>query len=595
MVGRALLWPGRPFQCLGDRLTVRRHRPFNALWWAAPGLVFLGIFFVLPVANLLLLSLLDTSGQHMSGAAYVRLLHQSVYMRVVGNSLLLGLQVSVLCLLVGYPVAYWLARMPRRQREHRLVLVLLPFWTSALIKTFAWIVLLSRTGVLAHLLLESGLARPPIELLYGRGAVIMAMTHALLPLAILTMLPVMTQVEPELERAALTMGASRAQAFWRVFFHLSLPGPTAAGLLVFISAIGFFIAPTLLGSPRDTTLAPLIIAQIDSMLSWNFAAALAVLLVVCTLVVCILYAGVFGLAAVPGTTRPERPRGLLGRMGLGTLAALAAGTDALSGLTRCVPWNWLLPTVCWTVLGFLSIPTLAIIPMGFTSGQFLQFPPPGYGLRWFSEYLNSPVWVAATIRSFGIAITVAVLTNLVAGLAAYAVTARRNRWDRVIFGLFLAPMIVPSIVTALGLFYLLAHLSLVATDLGLIIGHTVLAMPLVFVTLLALLRNHDWRLDQAARTMGANWPRTLWHITLPLLKGGLLAAFLLAFIASFEELTVAIFVGGGLITTLPKQIWDDMLQQVNPTAAAASVCVLSAVTVLFFLSRTLRRDDAPSA
>ena len=569
-----------------------RHRPFNALWWAAPGLVFLGIFFVLPVANLLLLSLLDSTGQHLSGAAYVRLVQQSVYLRVVGNSLMLGLQVSVLCLLAGYPVAYWLARMPPRQRERRLVFVLLPFWTSALIKTFAWIVLLSRTGVLAHLLLASGLARPPVELLYGRGAVVMAMVHALLPLAILTMLPVMTQVEPALERAALTMGASRAQAFWRVFFHVSLPGPTAAGLLVFISAIGFFIAPTLLGSPRDTTLAPLIIAQIDSMMSWNFAAALSVLLVVCTLAVCILYAGVFGLGAVPGANASERPRGLLGRMGLRTLAALAFGTDAIARLTRGFSWRWLLPTTSWTVLGFLSIPTLAIIPMGFTSGPFLQFPPPGYGLRWFEEYLNSPVWIAATLRSFGIAIIVAVLTSLVAGLAAYAVTTQRSRWDRVIFGLFLAPMIVPSIVTALGLFYLLAHLSLVATDTGLVIGHTVLATPLVFVTLLALLRNHDWRLDQAARTLGANRLRTLWHVTLPLLKGGLLAAFLLAFIASFEELTVAIFVGGGLVTTLPKQLWDDMLQQVNPTAAAASVCVLSVVTLLFLVSRVLRREEA---
>lgn len=571
-----------------------RQRPFNALWWAAPGLVFLGVFFVLPVANLLLLSLLDSSGQHLSDAAYVRLAQQSVYLRVVGNSLMLGLQVSVLCLLAGYPVAYWLARMPRRQRERRLVLVLLPFWTSALIKTFAWIVLLSRTGVLAHLLLASGLAHPPIELLYGRGAVVMAMVHALLPLAILTMLPVMTQVGPALERAAQTMGASRAQAFWRVFFHLSLPGPTAAGLLVFISAIGFFITPTLLGSPRDTTLAPLIIAQIDSMMSWNFAAALSVLLVVCTLAVCILYAGVFGLGAVPGASASERRRGLLGRTGLRVLAVLATGTDAISRLTRGFSWRWLLPTVSWTVLGFLSIPTLAIIPMGFTSGQFLQFPPPGYGLRWFEEYLSSPVWVAATLRSFGIAIIVAVLTSLVAGLAAYAVTTRHSRWDRLIFGLFLAPMIVPSIVTALGLFYLLAHLSLVATDTGLVIGHTVLATPLVFVTLLAVLRNHDWRLDQAARTLGANRLRTLWHVTLPLLKGGLLAAFLLAFIASFEELTVAIFVGGGLITTLPKQIWDDMLQQVNPTAAAASTCVLSVVTLLFIASRVLRREDAAS-
>jgi putative spermidine/putrescine transport system permease protein len=124
-----------------------------------------------------------------------------------------------------------------------------------------------------------------------------------------------------------------------------------------------------------------------------------------------------------------------------------------------------------------------------------------------------------------------------------------------------------------------------------VIGHTVLAMPLVFVTLLALFRNYDWRLDQAAATLGADRWRAVWFVTMPLLKGGLVAGFLLAFIASFEALTIAIFIGGGLRTTLPKQLWDDMQQQVNPTAAAASVCVLSIVTVVFFLALWLRRAD----
>jgi putative spermidine/putrescine transport system permease protein len=253
--------------------------------------------------------------------------------------------------------------------------------------------------------------------------------------------------------------------------------------------------------------------------------------------------------------------------------------------------RWVLPSVAWAILVFLSLPTLAIIPMAFTSGRFLRFPPPGYSLQWMQVYLTSPVWTAATLRSFAIALVVGVLASVIAGLAAYAVAIRGSRWGRLIFALFLAPMVIPSIVTALGLFYLLAGLSLVATDTGLIIGQTVLAMPLVFVTLLALFRNYDWRLDQAAATLGAGRVRALWFVTMPLLKGGLLAGFLLAFIASFEELTIAIFIGGGLVTTLPKQLWDDMLQQVNPTAAAASVAVLAIVSVVFFVAQSLRRTD----
>lgn len=571
-----------------------RGRRFNPLWLAVPGIAFLAVFFVLPVTNLLLLSLQNPTSHAPSVDAYARLLRNSVYLRVLGNSFMLGLQVSVCCLLAGYPVAYWLAAMPAKRRERLLILVLLPFWTSALIKTFAWIVLLSRTGIVAQTLLATGLARPPIELLYGHGAVVMAMVHALLPLAILTMLPVMTQIDRQLELAAQTMGASRVQTFWRVFFHLSLPGATAAGLLVFISAIGFFITPTLIGNPRDTTLAPLIIAQIETMMNWDFAAALAMVLVLSTLTVCAIYELIFGLATMSGAAT-TRERGVVGRLGLRLLAAVANVCDAAA---RVLAWasgggslRWMLPAVAWSVLAFLSLPTLAIIPMGFTSGRFLRFPPPGYSLQWIEAYLSSPVWTAATLRSFAIALVVGVLASVIAGFAAYAVAVRNSRWGRLVFALFLAPMVIPSIVTALGLFYLLARLSLVATDIGLIIGHTVLAMPLVFVTLLALFRTYDWRLDQAAATLGAGRLRALWFVTMPLLKGGLIAGFLLAFIASFEELTIAIFIGGGLVTTLPKQLWDDMLQQVNPTAAAASVAVLTIVSVVFFVAQSLRRTD----
>jgi ABC-type spermidine/putrescine transport system permease subunit II len=204
-------------------------------------------------------------------------------------------------------------------------------------------------------------------------------------------------------------------------------------------------------------------------------------------------------------------------------------------------------------------------------------------------YFGSPVWMSATLRSFIVGLITATLATTIAGLAAYAVARGRTRFTGAIFALFLAPMVVPSIVTALGLFYLLAGLSLAGTNTGLAIGHTVLALPLVFVTQLTAFRQHDWTLDHAAATLGANRARMLWHVTVPLLKGSVAAAFLLAFIASFEELTVAIFVGGGLRTTLPKQLWDDMIQQVNPTAAAASVVVLSTATLVFLLAQHVRR------
>jgi putative spermidine/putrescine transport system permease protein len=125
-----------------------------------------------------------------------------------------------------------------------------------------------------------------------------------------------------------------------------------------------------------------------------------------------------------------------------------------------------------------------------------------------------------------------------------------------------------------------------------VIGHTVIALPISFVVMVAVLKGHDWRLDQAAATSGASRWRVLWHVTIPLIKGGCLAALLFAFITSFEELTVAIFISGGLKTTLPKQMWDDVLMAVNPTLAAASVIVLAVVFGLFLVAERLRPGRA---
>ncbi|TVZ67538.1 ABC-type spermidine/putrescine transport system permease subunit II [Azospirillum brasilense] len=251
----------------------------------------------------------------------------------------------------------------------------------------------------------------------------------------------------------------------------------------------------------------------------------------------------------------------------------------------------LLPAYSGIVIVFLVAPALVVVPIAFTTSPFLDFPPPGYGLSWFAVYFGSDVWLGATVRSFGVALATAILATLVGGLAALALARSASRWRGTIFALFLAPMIVPRIVIAVGLFYLFARIGLVATDLGLVIGHTVLALPFAFVTVAAVVKSHDWRLDQAAATLGANRFKTLLLVTVPLLKGGLVSAFLFAFITSFDELTIAIFVSGGVKTTLPKQMWDDMILQLNPTLAAVSVVVFLIVMSLLLVAERLRRAN----
>jgi putative spermidine/putrescine transport system permease protein len=570
--------------------STRGWRP-GPLWLAVPGLLFLLVFLLVPCARLLSLSVQDVTTGEFSLAAFRRAFGVAVYIRVLSSTFWIAFQTTGLCLLLGYPLAYWLARQPARRQRPLALLVLFPFWTSTLVKSFIWIVLLGHTGPVVLLFQALGVAEPP-ELLFSRPTVVLAMAHTMLPLAVVTMLPTINQIDPRLALAAETMGATRIEAFWRVTFQLSMPGVAAAGLLVFIASLGFFITPALLGGPRDTMLGQVIIQQILSLQNWTFAGALSVMLVGSALLSCLVYDRLFGLSGIGGGTRRAASDRWSRRLGLWLLARVANASAMVARLAGRRRTGWIFPVYAWTLIVVLLLPILACIPMAFTSSSFLSFPPPGYSTRWFGEYLGSPVWMAATARSFGIGFASACLTLLIAAPAAFGMSRSAGRLSGLVFLVFLAPLVIPGVVMAVGLFYLFAQIGLVATDLGIVLGHTITGIPLAFVILLAQLRQYDWRLNQAAGTLGAGRAATLRRIMAPLVKGGLVAAFIFAFLNSFEELTVALFIGGGLKVTLPRQMWDDINLQVTPTLAAASLVVLAVVTGLFIAGERLRPAPA---
>jgi putative spermidine/putrescine transport system permease protein len=583
---------------MSGAIAARQHRTgwrlprLGPLWLALPGVIFLAVFFAYPVAQLLGLSLIDPATGAFSTATYQRIAGTDVYLRVLGITFRIAGYTALYSLLIGYPLAYWLARLPDMFRGRMLLFVMVPFWTSYLVKTFAWMIVLGRSGIINALATGSGIVDQPLALLHNEFGVMVGMVHAMVPLAVMTLLPVMAGIDRRLVQAAQTLGASPAHAFWLVYFKLSLPGVAAAGLLVFISSLGFFIVPAFLGGRRETMLAQLIITQIQELLNWPFAGALAAMMLATALISCWLYDRLFGLSTIAGGSA-QVSTGRIRDLGLVILGWIAALAGKLAALTRTVLGKrgsgLILPFFAWVTIAFLVVPTLLVIPLAFTSSQFLEFPPPGYSLTWFETYFASPLWIQATIRSFLVAFATAVAATTVGGFTALALANSRTRWGGLIFAFFLAPMIVPRIVIAVGLFYLFARMGLIATDLGLIIGHTVLAIPFTLVTIAAVLKSYDQRLDQAAATLGANRLRTLVGVTIPLVKGGLVAAFLFAFITSFDELTIAIFVSGGIKTTLPKQMWDDMILQLNPTLAAVSVVVFVVVTVMLVTAERFRR------
>jgi putative spermidine/putrescine transport system permease protein len=247
-----------------------------------------------PTTSLFLLAAVDlkrTAGGHIVGAPR----EEAIFVQVLGRTFAIATAVTVLCLLLGYPLAYVLATAPARTANALMVLVLLPFWTSLLVRTSAWIVLLQHEGVLNSALLQGGLIEAPLEMLYRRAAVYTAMTHVLLPFMVLPLYAVMRNIPPVHMRAALSLGARPSAAFWRVYAPQTLPGVGAGVLMVFIQALGYYITPALVGGPDDQMLSYFVAFYASRTINWGMAASLSLALLAATVALYYVYDRLVGI------------------------------------------------------------------------------------------------------------------------------------------------------------------------------------------------------------------------------------------------------------------------------------------------------------
>jgi ABC-type spermidine/putrescine transport system permease subunit I len=268
---------GRPWPNLAGARP--RFDRWSAL--ALPAVVFLVAFFLIPLVAMALRSVTDPPGAGLSN--YEQFFAEQAYVRVLTNTFWIALLATIACLVIGYPYAYLMTVVPGRVAGLLLIAVLLPFWSSLLVRTFAWQVLLRDTGVINRFLLDVGLISEPLTLIRTTSGVILGMMHILLPFMVLPLYAVMRRIDPEYGRAAANLGASPVRAFVRIFVPLSLPGVLAGSLLVFVLALGFYITPALLGGLRDQMISQLIVQQIQQRLDWGFGTAMSVLLVAITL------------------------------------------------------------------------------------------------------------------------------------------------------------------------------------------------------------------------------------------------------------------------------------------------------------------------
>lgn len=248
--------------------------------------------------------------------------------------------------------------------------------------------------------------------------------------------------------------------------------------------------------------------------------------------------------------------------------------------------------VAFTIV-FLVSPLVAIIPLSFSSEPWFTYPLPGLSLRWYHELLGSAQWRDAILHSFLVATCVTLISTPLGTLAALALVKRTLPGRMVLLALFVSPMVIPVVVTALGLYLFFTSLGLTNSFIGLILAHCVLATPFVVITLVAMLNRFDFSLMRAAASLGATKSFAFRAVMLPLLAPGIVSGALMAFTTSFDEIVIALFIAGPDQRTLPRQMFAGIREEINPTIIAASVVVITMTILLLGLAEILRRRLTP--
>lgn len=248
--------------------------------------LFLALFFVWPMVTVVARSF---AGDGPLFAHYVTIFERASYIKVLAYTLEVATTVTVLCLLIAYPVAALVARLRGGWLQICVALILVPFWTSTVIRTYAWMVLFQRKGVVNSLLLDLDLIDKPLRLMHNNIGVHIGMIHIMLPFMLLPLISGLRGIDPAYMRAAGVLGANPVRAFWNVYLPLSMPGVSAGVALVFITSLGFFITPALLGGARNMMMAVLIEQQVSVTVNWELASALASLLLIVTAGLYIVY------------------------------------------------------------------------------------------------------------------------------------------------------------------------------------------------------------------------------------------------------------------------------------------------------------------
>lgn len=530
-----------------------------------PVIVVYALFFVWPILTVFLRSIsekgrFDASAPRWSFEAYAQLFQDDFLLLVEWRTVVLAVNSTLITILLAFPTAYFISRLRRRTATLVLLLVLVPFWISIVVRLFSVTSILSPNGPLNQLSMLLGLG--PLNLLYTPAGTLVGTVMYLLPYMILVLYAGMAAVDANLLLAARTMGSSAARTFFTVYVPLIRSSLVSGGLLIFILALGFFIVPAILGGPTEQTISVYIQQQID-IFRWAIASAMGILLLVAT-VICYI-----GVVRITGEFK------------------VGVGSVQVKGVSAEQPFKWSIPmavsaAMAALTIAILVIPVLFVFPLSIGDTGTVVFPPRGFTLKWYSEVFTTTTWLGPIGQSLLVGIGTGVLSVAIGlVLARFMRSMTSTAGKALISGLAFAPIITPGILLAIGMFDVQLQLGLTGTVFGLVLAHTIIAAPLAFALIAAAMSGTDQGLEEAAWTLGASRTRAFWTVVVKAILPSVAGAFVIAFVTSWDEVVLALFLQTGPTKTLPVTIYKYLESGIVPTVpAVASLLVTSVVVIL---------------
>ncbi len=542
----------------------------------SPAIVTMVCLLALPIFTLVTYSFWSQTYVHIDQSFtlknYETFFDKWIYGKLLLRSIRMSATVTLITIVLAYPVAYFLAFRVTRNKMTWLILINIPFVTSYLLRVLAWKIMLGNNGVINGTLEGLGFIEEPLEyLLYSRFAVVLTLAHAWAAFAILPIYVSLQKIDRSLLEAAADLGDGPVKRFLRITLPLSMPGVIAAAVIEFIPTVGDYITPIMVGGPKGVMIGQIVAAQFGAASNWPLGAALTIIMMISiTAIVC-----TFIWFARLGTVRAR------------DMEITTTSSRPVDRTRRGI--DWLLIYVI-LYLAFLYIPSLMLPVFSFNDSIQMVLPLKDFTLKWYAALADHSGLQSALFNSLKVALPVATTTTILAIFAGKALTRYRMPGRGVAIGFILIPMVMPGIILAVGLLVLALAVGMPLSLWAVGIAHVVTTLPFATLVVMARLEGFSRNIEEASRDLGVGGFMTFWRVTFPLILPAVVASFLLTFTASFDEFLFAFFLGGNQVT-LPVFIWTQVrFPQTLPSVLALGALIFMVSIILIVTAELVRRS-----